>query len=175
MPGPLIQRFGTPGLREGDAVAVDGTTGMVYVADAASDAVDVFGLEGPGAPTIEGLSVRDAAPAAADARRFSAQVNPTGSDTHYHFEYGSSSCASAPGSCTASEPVDIGGEGFTIGKQASNCGACNRVSITTAVVAENSFGTVFSPERTFTVSFTARRGAGRVAGWARLGDGHAAG
>ena len=124
VPGGLIERFSAPGLLGGAGVAVDGRTGVVYVSDAAADDVDVFGLEGPGVPTIEGLSVGAAVPSMADARRLSAQINPTDSDTHYEFEYGSWSCAATPWSCTESASVDIGGEGFSVGKRVSSCVGC---------------------------------------------------
>ena len=56
--GSLIQRFGAPGLREGDGIVVNPTSGAVYVADAASNKVDVFKLEPPGRPTVDSLSAQ---------------------------------------------------------------------------------------------------------------------
>ena len=51
--GAPIQTFGAPSLSEGDGIAVDANTGTVYVADAASNKVDVFGLEPAGPPAID--------------------------------------------------------------------------------------------------------------------------
>ena len=80
--GALLQRFGAPGLREGDSVAVDGADGTVFLADAASDDVDVFELELPGPPTVADPAVSSASPPVVDGRRLSAQLNPMGAETH---------------------------------------------------------------------------------------------
>ena len=57
--GQLLQRFGggAPGLsegfKEGAGVAVNSETGDVYVADSASNDIDLFVLEAPRAPSVE--------------------------------------------------------------------------------------------------------------------------
>jgi DNA-binding beta-propeller fold protein YncE len=112
----LIQRFSANGLKDGDGIAVDSKTGTVYVSDGEDDRVDVFELEPRGAPTVGELSActlggGPGCPTAADATTLRAQVDPEGSETHYHFEYGagSGSCSSAT-PCTATpEQVVAGG------------------------------------------------------------------
>lgn len=148
--GDLIQRFSAPELRNGDAIAVDGRTGTVYVADAAasSGTVDVFELEAPGAPRVEKLT----AESSGAAEVLSAGVDPAGADTDYHFEYGSSLCATSH-ACNKTSPVNVG-EGF--GDQAA------RVELSGLqpggyyyrVAAQNEHGTTDGAERTFAVLAT---------------------
>jgi DNA-binding beta-propeller fold protein YncE len=150
--GKLIQDFGAPGLREADAIAVDPARGTVYVADAASNMIFVFGLEPSGKPVIDGLSANDLAPSGAvNATKLSAQLNPAGADTHYHFEYGPASCGAS--ACTKTSSVDAGS---AFGAQAASAEVQNLSPGTYyyRLIAENSFGTVASVERTFTIAAT---------------------
>ncbi len=149
--GALIQRFSAPGLREGDAIAVDSQTGVVYVADGASEKVDVFALspEVPGRPQLRGVSAQSVAPSATtpSVTTLSGQVDPTGADTRYHFEYGTGSC---PAACTASPETDVG-EGFAeqqarVVLQGLPAGVYHYL-----LVASNELGTVASAEATITV------------------------
>ena len=148
--GLLIQRFGAPGLREGDAVAVDADTGAVYVSDAVSGNVDVFELEPTGPPTVEGLTPASATPPTADARQLQAQVDPNGADTHYYFEYGASSCAASPSACTKSPPVDLGG-GFGDRQVMLSLASLPLGVYYYRVVAENEFGVTDSAEASFAI------------------------
>jgi DNA-binding beta-propeller fold protein YncE len=153
--GGLIQRFGAPGLKDGAAVAVDSASGAVYVADAQADAVDVFALEPHGPPTVAGLSActlgsTPGCPAAPDATKLNAQVDPTGADTHYKFEYGAGRCAAVPPTCTTTPETDVG-EGF-----ADQGASVELQNLPTGIyhyriVASNELGTVRSAERTFTI------------------------
>ena len=148
--GALIQRFGAPGMKEGAGIAVDSQTGTVYVTDAASDNVDVFALEPVGPPKIEDLSAQPVVPPTPTARRLGAQVDPTGSDTHYYFEYGASSCTATPPSCTKTTPTDIGGA-FADTEVSLELTGLVPATYHYRVVAESSLGTTASPERTFTI------------------------
>ncbi len=149
-PGVLIQRFTAPDLKEGAGIAVDSQTGEVYVTDAASGDVDVFALEPVGPPKVEGLSAQPVAPPAANARRLSAEVDPTGADTHYYFEYGASSCTATPASCIRASPTDIGGA-FAETEVGVELTGLAPATYHYRVVAESSFGRTASPERTFTI------------------------
>jgi DNA-binding beta-propeller fold protein YncE len=108
--GSLLQRLLLPGATpSGSGVAVDAATQDVYVADSASDQVDVFEPEPPGKPTVGELSAENLTASTAE---LSAQIDPTGADTHYFFQYGTSDCMSDPGACTdvpAAPGTDIGG------------------------------------------------------------------
>jgi DNA-binding beta-propeller fold protein YncE len=151
-PGSLIQRFGAPGLKEGDAIAVDGRNGTVFVPDAAANDVDVFELELPGPPIVEDVSVATTEPAVANARRLSGEINPTGSDTHYYFEYGVDICATVPSPCTRS-PASPGDLGAGVNEQEVSLQLIGLSAGTYhyRLVAENTIGMTHSVEQTFTI------------------------
>ncbi len=142
--GDLLQRFTAPGLKHGAGLAVDPANGAVYVADEANNVVDVFEPEPAGRPTVEALAASDDE----GSRILSAEIRPTGSDTHYHFEYGHASCASG---CTSTASTDIGG-GFGVGEAAAELPAgLEPGTYHYRVVAENGSGEVKSAEQTFEV------------------------
>lgn len=159
--GSLTQELGAPGLDEADAVAVDPTTHAIYVADGFAGRIDVFELEPPGKPTIEGLSacelrLKEAPPApqcpeAEHAVELHAKVDPEGQDTHYFFEYGTASCAANPGTCETSSPVDAG-SGFGDQQASLQLADLGPGTHYYRVVAENASGTVRSAEGTLAVA-----------------------
>jgi hypothetical protein len=102
--GQLIQRFGDEQLHAGAGLAVDSQSGQVFVAEPGEDKVDVFGLEPPGPPVIDGVSSQDLTSSSALLR---AQVDPEGAETEYQFQYGAVECAQAPSSCVQ-VPVPAG-------------------------------------------------------------------
>jgi len=110
----LVQRFGATGLKLADGIGVDPQTGIVYVADAQADDVDIFQLEPAGAPTVGGLTACTIGggphcPIATDAETLKAQVDPEGAETTYQFEYGPGSC---PGPECVVTPEGHAGSGF---------------------------------------------------------------
>ena len=95
--GALIQRFGTGDLGQGAGIALDASTGDVYVADAEKDRIDVFTPEGAGPPAIDAVSVAEVT---SQSARLIARIDPDGAATRYTFQYGSecpSSCLEVPG------------------------------------------------------------------------------
>ena len=150
--GPLIQRFGATGLEAASALAVDQQTGAVYVTDGVSNKVYVFELEPPGPPAAEALSVGAASPAAVDARRLSAEVDPEGSPATYRFEYGRESCAVS--ACTQTATADAG-EGFGEDQASVEVSGLAAGVYHFRVTAENALaqgsGAAYSKESTFTV------------------------
>jgi DNA-binding beta-propeller fold protein YncE len=142
--GSLIQRFGVPGLKEGDGIAVDASTGTVFVADTVSDRIDAFELEPPGPPQVDGLSE------VPSPLELQAPVNPDGSDTHYHFEYGSSSCT-VPSACTATPEVDVGA-GFGDQQASVLLPGLAAGLYHYRVSARSALGTAHSAEQTFSIS-----------------------
>jgi DNA-binding beta-propeller fold protein YncE len=109
--GTLIQRFGEGDLGKGSGVAIDSTTGAVYVADATADKVDVFALEAPGKPTVTGLSAAKTTP---NSTELTAAIDPRGSTTEYVFQFSTTApaaCASSP-SCEAPVPHGSIAAGF---------------------------------------------------------------
>jgi DNA-binding beta-propeller fold protein YncE len=145
--GEPIQRFGAPSLKEGDAIAVDAATGTVYVADAVSDDVDVFELEGVGAPTVEGVSATSSA-TLSDSETLTAKIDPVGAATEYYFEYGTESCTSTR-TCAKTAPVQVG-EGFGSHTVTLELPSLSPGTYYYRVVAENADGKARSPEQTFT-------------------------
>ena len=110
--GSLVQRFSLPGEHPtSSGVAANATTGDVYVADSAEAKIDVFEPEPPGKPTISGLSARNQTSTSAE---LAAEINPSGADTHYYFQYGTVNCETSPASCTEvpSPPGSDIGEAF---------------------------------------------------------------
>ncbi len=97
--GALVQRLlpGEP-LREATGVAVDSARDLVYVAEGGARRIDVFGLEGEGAPSIAEVASQDVGGTSA---QLDAQIDPTGAATSYVFRVSPS--ASVPG---ADQPCD---------------------------------------------------------------------
>lgn len=148
--GDLIQRFSAPGLRNGDAIAVDGKTGAVYVADAASnsDDVDVFELEKTGTPQVENVT----AESSAGTEVLRATVDPAGADTDYYFEYGTSPCATSS-ACSETSPVNVG-ESFGDHVASVELPGLQPGTYYYRVVAQNEHGKTEGAERTFAVVAT---------------------
>ncbi len=108
--GGLIERFTTPALKGPTGVAVDDATGAVFVTDGSADAVDVFGLEPPGPPTVDRLTARLAGMGTGETSsvEVEAQVDPSGSDARYYLEYGPASCQSPGATCSRTTETDLG-------------------------------------------------------------------
>jgi DNA-binding beta-propeller fold protein YncE len=147
--GKLIQRFGAPGLKEGEGIAVDSQSGAVFVTDAASGRVDVFELEPVGPPKVDGISATTEG--TVGVTKLNAQLNPGGAETHTYFEYGTTSCAGSPGACTKTALTDVG-TGF--GDRPSSVELQNLQPgvYYYRVIAENASGTVDSAEQTFAIA-----------------------
>jgi DNA-binding beta-propeller fold protein YncE len=80
----LIETLKLAGLNPGGA-AVDDATGEVLVSDRSTDAVDVFGLEGPKVPSIRDTGAQGVATSSA---LFVSEINPRGAAATYQVEYG---------------------------------------------------------------------------------------
>jgi DNA-binding beta-propeller fold protein YncE len=100
--GEMVQRFGGEQLKSGAGIAIDSRTGAVYVADVASDTVDVFEPEAADRPpSIDALWAQATG---AGEVQLNARIDPRGTETHYFFQYGTQSCAQNPAAC-----VDVPG------------------------------------------------------------------
>ena len=152
----LLQRFAPPGGGGGyfDGIAVDSKTGAVYVADRTGDKIDVFGREEAAPPTVTGLTActlggGPGCPGVAGVAKLSAEVDPNGEDTEYHFEYGPAACSTEPSPCT-STPEKAAGKGFEdeqVGEQLEGLAAG---TYHYRIVAKNALGKA-SEEHTFTI------------------------
>jgi hypothetical protein len=127
--------------------------GEVYVSDAGAKAVDVFAVEVPEAPVIEGAGVSQPN---GESVSFLAEIDPHGSPTEYRFEYGRcdspGTCASSPYEATLPQPdALLGFEDFkthttpTFHVQ----GLSPSTPYHVRVVAHNAIGTI-AMEETFT-------------------------
>ncbi len=160
--GALTERFGAGTLGTATGLAVDPHTHIVYVTDAAAGDVDVFKLETAGPPKVSGLSSCATGPAGSNAGctgspnavKLNALVDPSGSDTSAHFEYGTAPCGSGPGACAASAPSDLG-SGFADQSLSIELAGLAPGLYHYRVLASNGLGSVTSGERTFTVAATA--------------------
>ncbi|HTZ64338.1 MAG TPA: hypothetical protein VMB51_09560 [Solirubrobacteraceae bacterium] len=110
--GLLIQRFGEETLQEADAQgaaispedASGPGAGDLFVSDAKNNRIDIFAPSSAGAPQVDALSAHSLTPS---SEELSGQVDPNGSETEYHFLYGSADCATEPAACT-SVPIPAG-------------------------------------------------------------------
>jgi hypothetical protein len=138
----LIERFGAGHLMSGSGIAVSSASGGVYVADATTDAVDIFILQ-PTPPTIDNTSTGSVTSESADLR---ASINPNGEDTTYHFEYGTST---AYGTSIPVPDADIGsGEAeVTVAQEVTDLQPNRTYHF--RVVAHNATGTTTGHDDTF--------------------------
>jgi DNA-binding beta-propeller fold protein YncE len=107
--GLLVQRFGSGELSGGSGIAVDAATGEVLVPELGEDEVAVFAAEDvSGPPVIDGASAQESAP---ESVRLTAQIDPRGAQSEYHFEYGTAACQASAAACVAL-PVGVVPAGF---------------------------------------------------------------
>jgi DNA-binding beta-propeller fold protein YncE len=128
-------------------VAVNESSGRVYVSDGLKGRVWVFGA--PTAPIVGGELTSEVTTAEA---KLGALVNPDGIDTTYRFEYGPST---AYGQSIPSPEGNVG-EGVaarTVWAAAS--GLAPGATYHYHVVATSELGTVYGPDRTFTTQTAA--------------------
>ncbi len=139
-----LESFGSPDVEGGGGLAVDSSTGIVYVVKPGTDGVDVFAPEVPRPPVIEGESV---SAVTSDYAAFAIKVNPNGPVTSYRLEYGQTA------SYGQSAPVPDGLVGAGFEAQEVSLHVSGLMAQTTyhfRVVAHNSKGTVYSEDDTFT-------------------------
>jgi DNA-binding beta-propeller fold protein YncE len=142
--GSLSESFGSEHLSKGSGITVNAQTGAVYIADSASNVVDVFPLEPLSPPRVEDESTFDVASGSAT---FSARIDPRGPVSEYRFEYGTTTAYGE------SLPIpDVGiGSGFepqTVSVHAQDLSPSTVYHF--RVVAHNELGEVTGEDRTFT-------------------------
>jgi DNA-binding beta-propeller fold protein YncE len=108
----LIQYLGESELQDGggSAVAVDGASNEVLVADDTAGRIDVFGPAPVGPPVVEAASVSSAF-VTSSTGELRAQIDPDGAEVRYHFEYGAAECAVSPSSCISGPSGTLSGFG----------------------------------------------------------------
>jgi len=156
--GTPIQRSGEPQLQDGGAgLAVNAATDEILVADASGGKIDVFDGSPPGPPVVEAGSV-SVAHLTATSAELRATIDPSGSGTHYYFEYGTGVCSATPTPCVQAPAAPGKDLGQAFGDQTGSMQVAGLLPSTTyhlLVVAENRTGgggapaVVVSEERTF--------------------------
>ncbi len=111
--GELLERFGAGDLSGAGGVAVNSSTGQVYVADSSAGVVAEFAPEPAGPPEILGESV---AKMTSEGARLEAEASPHGASASYRFEYGRcaslAACPSSGYERSAPEPEGVVGSDF---------------------------------------------------------------
>ena len=109
----VAETFGPP--FGGGDLAVDSATASVYVLEPGSDRVVVYSPEVHSSPTVESESVANVA---STSGTLTAGVDPRGSATEYHFEYGActsaATCASSAYEHSAPVPDAFVGSDFNV-------------------------------------------------------------
>ena len=106
--GNLLERLGEEGgakhLTQGAGIGVNASLETLYVADAATGEIVVFGLAKPTTPKVEGESFKEVDSSSAT---LGGEVNPRSEPgepvTEYHFQYGR---------CTTLDPASCAGSGY---------------------------------------------------------------
>ncbi len=148
--GSFVEKFGSEHLTKGSGIAVNSTTGEVFVADAAADKLDVFALEPESKPLVEDESQFEITDSSAE---LTAQIKPRGPAATYYFQYGTASCSSAPSACTdlPAPPGPEVGSGFQASSVSARLqGLTPETMYHYRVVAVNELGSETGAERTFT-------------------------
>jgi hypothetical protein len=132
--GAEIQTFGTGSLTAGDGLAVDTTSGNVYVADSAANDVVVFTLgQTPPAPTTE------AHPKAITTSSLTVGGELQGQETGYYFAYNTN------GSCTGGEKTPLAPATGTAKESATITGLQPSKEYIYCLVAESNYGPTYGP------------------------------
>jgi NHL repeat len=144
LPTTSLTKFGEGVLQAATGLGIDVNTGDVYVADSATDRIQIFGPPQPGSPQIEHVS---AVSVATTSARLTASIYTGQFDTTFHFEYGPSA---AYGRESPVIPADIGAglENVNIARGLS--GLTPNTVYHYRVVAENQQGIVVGGDQTFT-------------------------
>jgi hypothetical protein len=136
--------LGEGAVTESQGVAIDASTNRLYVSDGGSGRVKIYGAGELQKATIESESVAEVGVSEATLQ---AQINPQGSDTTYHFEYGTEPCST--GLCTQTPETELGSGFENLAASAHVGGLSPGTSYFFRVVASSEAGTVPGPDRTF--------------------------
>ena len=144
-----LESFGFPQSVGSAGLAVDSSTGAVYVLEPGSDQVEAFAPEVPRPPTLEAEAV---AAVTSSSATFSATIDPTGPKTSYQVEYGPT--ASYGETAPASEAVvGSGFEALPVNVHVQDLAAHTTYHF--RVVTRNGKGTTYGEDRTFTTQLAA--------------------
>ncbi len=146
--GNLINTFPVSGPGEfGDSsgVAVNGTTGDIYVADGRDGLIDIFGPVTPVAPAIDATGVSSVTSASAV---LGGRINPDLADTRYYFQYGTDTSYGKDAPASPGADIGSGSTDQSVSRQLE--GLQEGVTYHYRLVATNSLGTSDGPDQTFT-------------------------
>ena len=143
--GTFIERFGAGQLSRAGAMAIDSTLGIVYVAEQGK--ITIFTPAPAGPPTVDSASAQNLTPS---SERVDAAIDPDGTKTTYHVQYGTGNCAADESSCTETPEQEVG-EGFgDVTVQDTLEGLKPNTTYYYRVSAKNEHGRAVSPQSTQT-------------------------
>ena len=156
--GRLVQSFGMGELSGAGAIAVDGATEQVFVAEAHK--LVVFEPEVQAPPTIDSVWAQDVQANEAD---LFAEIDPHGGASEYEFQYGTSSCVGEPSPCTGRSAGSIAAGYGDAQVKADVQGLQADTTYYYRVVAHNSKGSGQSAQSTETLFTTLPSAEGLLA------------
>lgn len=151
--GAEIEEFGQAHLINGKGLAVNISTGNVYVADATVDKVFVFSPEPPGVPGIESEFATDVS---SNAVTLSGGISPKGVATEFYFEYGTTA---EYGTSIPVLAVEIGSDFEVHPGVVRVQGLSPKTTYHFRVVARNGMGIVYGTDREFTTEISSEGSA----------------
>jgi DNA-binding beta-propeller fold protein YncE len=143
--GSLIREFGQETLEGGEGVAVDSASGKVYVTDASSATVDVFGPQTlPDLITAAVTNLRDT------TATLNGTVDPNGLDASFYFEYGSDTGYGSRSPVAGGEDAGAGSTPVPVSVDVS--GLRPNTIYHYRLAAHNADGAIAGDDQTFTIS-----------------------
>jgi NHL repeat len=147
--GQKIESFGHLGLPPMRGIAYDISEGTLYVSDAESNSVLVFGLFAKPPPEEPKIQHESLSSLTQSSATLTAEVDPGGLDTTYHFQYATNEALQ---DAVETTPVDIG-HGFGLQPASAAITVQPNTIYYYRTAAHNSFGasgsTVYGPVQSF--------------------------
>jgi hypothetical protein len=140
----FVERIGAGHLSEGSGLAIDASSGTVYVADHAADAVDVFA-----AVPLPGVATGAATNAHVETATLNGTVNPEGvALSECEFEYGTEASYGQSAACEEPDAAEVGSGAEAVPVHAKLAGLSPRTVYHYRLAAANANGGSAGGDRT---------------------------